>query len=212
MKARAEAAAATRERILASALSLIFERSFDLATIEAIAERAGTTPRTVMRLFGSKQMLIAAALETLGELGMAPIVAGDVGALVAGMYDFYEPIGDAVVRWLADEQRLPAMASHLEIGRRHLRSWVAEAFAAELARRAGPEREELMNALVVAFDVYAWKLLRRDLGLEPAAAQAVIRRMVTALLKEESNGEHAVAELVGRRQSAAEPRNRARSS
>jgi AcrR family transcriptional regulator len=188
MRARAEAAAATRERILASTRNLLVAHSFEEMTIDAIAEGAATTTRTVLRVFGSKEELFAQALHSLGEFGQAPIIPGDLDAVIGGTYDFYEKIGDTVIRWLADEPRLPAMRAHLNIGRQHLRTWVREAFAPSLKRLEGAARKELEDTLIVAFDVYSWKLLRRDFGLSRRAAQAVTKRMVTGLMGENKNG------------------------
>jgi AcrR family transcriptional regulator len=188
MKARAEAAAATRERILASTRALLAGHSFEEITIEAVAAGAGTTPRTVLRVFGGKEELFAQALHSLGNVGHGPVVPGDVDALIGTTYDFYEKVGDTVIRWLADEQRIPAMREHLNVGRRHLRDWVGEAFAAALAARGGKARRELHDALTVAFDVYSWKLLRRDFGLARRAAEAVTRRIVVALIGEGRDG------------------------
>ena len=114
----------------------------------------------------------AQALHSLGEFGQAPITPGDTDALVSGTYDFYEKVGDTVIRWLADEPRISAMREHLNIGRQHLRAWVAEAFAPQLNQLRGNARKELHDALIVAFDVYTWKLLRRDFGLSRRAAEA----------------------------------------
>ncbi len=188
MRARADSAAATRERILTSTRNLLVAHSFEEMTIDAIAEGAGTTTRTVLRAFGSKEELFAQALHSLGELGQAPIIPGDLDALIRGTYDFYEKTGDTVIRWLADEPRLPAIRTHLNIGRQHLRAWVREAFAPSFKRLEGTARKELEDALVVAFDVYSWKLLRRDFGLSRRAAQAVTKRMVTGLIGEHKNG------------------------
>lgn len=188
MKARAEAAAATRARILASARDLLVAHSFEEMTIEAIAAGAETTARTVLRLFGGKEELFAQALHSLGPLGFAPIAPGDLAALVSGTYDFYDKVGDTVIRWLADEPRLPAMRAHLNIGRQHLRAWIAEAFAPSLRRLSGAARKELHDALIVAFDIYTWKLLRRDFGLSRRAAEATLVRMVRGLIGEANNG------------------------
>jgi AcrR family transcriptional regulator len=188
MRARAEAAAATRDRILASARELLVTYSFEEMTIDAIADGAGTTTRTVLRIFGSKEELFAEALHSLGQFGQAAITPGDLDALINGSYDFYEKVGDTVIRWLADEPRIPAMQEHLSVGRRHLRAWVAEAFAPTLDRLQGDARKELHDALIVAFDVYTWKLLRRDFGLSRRAAQARIKRMVLGLIREETHG------------------------
>lgn len=188
MRARAESATATRQRILESARSLLFTHSFEEMTIEIVAEGAETTVRTVLRIFGSKEELFAQALHTLGQFGHAPIAPGNIDAMVDGTYAFYEKVGDTVIRWLADEPRIPAMREHLNIGRQHLRAWVNEAFAPTLDRLQGDARKELHDALIVTFDVYTWKLLRRDLGLSRRAAQARTRRLVSGLIREESNG------------------------
>lgn len=188
MKARAEAAAETRERILASTRDLLLNHAFDEMTVEAIAAGAGTTVRTVLRIFSNKEQVFVEALHSLGTLGQAPIVQGDIPTLVRGMHDFYEKVGDTVIRWLADESRVPALREHLAIGRDHLRQWVAEAFAPDLSQLSGAARTQMRQALIVAFDVYAWKLLRRDFELSRQAAHAVVCRTVTALIKESKNG------------------------
>lgn len=188
LQARAQAAAATRERVLASTRDLLLTHGFDEMTVEAIAAGAATTVRTVLRIFSSKQQVFVEALHSLGALGQAPILPGDTTALVRGMHDFYEKVGGTVIRWLADEARVPALRDHLAIGREHLRLWVAEAFAPTLAELHGAERAQVHEALIVAFDVYSWKLLRRDFGLNRDAARAVVSRMVSALIGEEKNG------------------------
>jgi AcrR family transcriptional regulator len=188
MRARAEAAAATRQRIIASARELLVQHTFEEMTVEAIAEGADTTARTVLRIFGSKEELFAQALHSLGQFGQAPITPGNLDALISGTYDFYEKIGDTVIRWLADEPRIPAMHEHLNIGRQHLSAWVAAAFAPTLQRLDGERRKEVHDALIVAFDVYTWKLLRRDFGLSRRAAQARTKRIVVGIIREEENG------------------------
>jgi AcrR family transcriptional regulator len=188
MGARAESAAATRQRILESARQLLVTHSFEEMTVEMIAASADTTPRTVLRVFNNKEELFAQALHSLGELGHAPITPGNIDALVAGTCDFYERTGDTVIRWLADEPRIPAIHEHLNIGRRHLRAWVTEAFAPELSRLQASARKELHDALIVGFDVYTWKLLRRDFGLSRRSTQATIRRIVGCLIGECKNG------------------------
>lgn len=188
MKARAEAASATRNRILASARALLVTHSFEDMTIDAIAEGANTTVRTVMRVFGSKEELFAQALHSLGEFGITPIVSKEIDALLTVAYDFYEKIGDTVIRWLGDEGRIPAMHEHLEIGRKHLRSWVSKAFEERLSTFEGTTRKEVLDGLIVAFDVYTWKLLRRDFRLSRRAAQATAKSIIVGLIGRSSNG------------------------
>jgi len=181
MTARADSAAATRARLIESAATLLGANTFDAMTLEAIAAGAATTPRTALRIFGSKEALFAAALDRVGESGFGPVRPGDVDATLDSLYDFYEMFGDMVIRWLADEPRIPAMRDHLNEGRRNLRAWVGESFAPTLDRLAGGARKQMLDALIVALDVYTWKLARRDFGLSRKAAQAVARRIVAAL-------------------------------
>jgi AcrR family transcriptional regulator len=191
MRARAESAAATRERILESARDLLLTHSFEDMTIEAIAAGAETTVRTVMRLFGSKPELFAQALHGLGQFRFLDPAAPEfdrIETLVRSAYGFYEKVGDTVIRWLADEPRVPAMQQHLAIGRQHLRDWVTAAFATELQHSELVARKELLDGLIVAFDVYSWKLLRRDFGLSRRRAEATTRRMVRALIGEREHG------------------------
>jgi AcrR family transcriptional regulator len=182
MTVRAESAAATKRRTLESAHRLLVAHSFEEMTVDMIAAGANTTARTVLRLFGSKEELLAQALHSLGQFGLARIAPDDVEALVNVTYDFYEKIGDTVIRWLADEPRIAALHEHLNIGRRHLRVWVAEGFASELGQLQGSARRELHDALIVAFDVYTWKLLRRDFGLSRRATQATTLRIIRGLI------------------------------
>src|SRR5439155_10742418 len=89
---------------------------------------------------------------------------GDVDAVVESLFVDYEQTGDAVLRLLALESRLPAIKTVTDIGRREHRQWVADAFAAPLGSMSQALRQRTLDALVIATDVYTWKLLRRDMG------------------------------------------------
>ncbi|HLW91945.1 MAG TPA: TetR/AcrR family transcriptional regulator [Roseiarcus sp.] len=210
MKARAEKAAATKERIVQSAADLIVERTLDDLTLDAIAERAGVAVRTILRAFGGKEQVFAAAIKFEGRRGHGEVNPGDAAASIKVLYDDYEKIGDAVILRLADEGRVPSLDALLKSGRDNHRRWIEESFAPQLARASKGERAELLNALLVATDVYAWKLLRRDFGFSRAAAEAVICRIVQSLVEGGDHGSDSLAQLVWRRQSAAESRNRPR--
>jgi len=205
MTARAAKAEATKERIRVSAMELYCERPIEDFTLEDVAERAETTVQTVLRAFGSKENVIYAGLEELTARGvmLKPTPPGDVAAAVAAIHELYEGIGDLVMRRLNDEERHPAVRPILEDGRRHHRQGVATAFAPQLARLRGAQRAQLLNALIVATDVYVWKLLRRDMGLGRAAAEAIVRRIINGVIDGEAkNGTDTLAQLVGRREPA----------
>jgi AcrR family transcriptional regulator len=183
MTARAVKAEANRARIRAAAAALYCERPIEDFTLEEVAVRAGTTVQTVLRNFETKDKLFYAALEQVAESGVAirPTPPGDVAAAVTAIFDIYETMGDLVVRRLADEERRPALKPLLDQGRQNHRDLVRNVFAPQLARASGAERAQLLQILLVATDVYVWKLLRRDRGLSRAAAEAIVRRMIDSV-------------------------------
>src|SRR5689334_9572498 len=63
MKARAEAAAATRERVLLAASALLAARLRTDIRLTDVARDAGVSEMTVLRLFGTKRDLLQAALD-----------------------------------------------------------------------------------------------------------------------------------------------------
>lgn len=206
MTTRAAKTQATTERIRASAMALYNERPIEHFTLEEIARRAGTTVQTVLRIFGSKEDLLFAALAELAATGVSLKVTppGDIPAAVAAIFDVYETMGDLVIQRLGDERRYPALKPILEQGRQNHRAWVKTAFAPYLEQQEGNRRTLLLNALVAATDVYVWKLLRRDRSLGRAAAQDVVRSLVEGITRKEmSDGSHSLAELVRRREPAA---------
>ena len=176
MELRAAAAEATGERILAAAGEAFLERWYDDVTIAEVAKRAGVSGQTVINHFGGKEQLAAAAHARIGEqitsLRYTP-EPGDVQGLMEALVEDYEHTGDAVVRLLALEEKVPSLQPVLALGRESHRRWVGEMFGAP----------ELVPELVVATDVYSWKLLRRDQGLSRDETFASILKIVEALLE-----------------------------
>lgn len=187
MSARAAQAEATRARIRQAAVALYTERSLDGFTLDEVARRAEVTVQTVLRAFKSKDQLILAALGVLATHGRAmktPPVPGDIAGAVAVIFDLYETIGDHVVQQLCDEHRLPALKAEMDLGRQGHADWVSAAFAPQLKRHGGKARAQLFNALMVATDVYVWKLLRRDRNLDRPQAEAVVRQLIIGITRE----------------------------
>jgi AcrR family transcriptional regulator len=185
MSNRAAQAAATRERIRQAAVMLYRERALDGFTLEEVARRAEVTVQTVLRAFKSKDQLIMTALVVLAEETQPikiPRVPGDVGEAVTIFFDLYEEVGDFVIQQLGDEPRLPGLRSDLDAGRQGHANWVEEAFAPQLARQTAAARAEMFHALMVATDVYVWKLLRRDQKLDRVDAEAVMRRLINGVI------------------------------
>jgi AcrR family transcriptional regulator len=176
MQARAEAAAATRERILDAATPLFLERWYDEVTLQQVARAAAVSQQTVVNHFGSKEGLLEAAVGRVGP----ERDRYDAGDPVEGVIGDYERGGDATIRLLALEDRIPALRAVLEAGRAGHRAWVEEAFAERLPA-GGPERERAVVLHLAATDVYVWKKLRRDLSLSREETAAAMRALVDAL-------------------------------
>ena len=206
MTRRAEKAQATRSAILDGAVALYSGRSIEDFTLDEVARLAGTTVQTVLRAFESKENLLLAALHRFAEGGasLKPTPPGDVAAAVGAIYDLYETMGDFLMQRLADERRRPAMKPDLDVGRANHRTWVKIIFAPVVEPLGKAARAEALDALTAATDIYIWQKLRRDMGLDRNAAEAVVRRMILgATMREDTNGEYPVAQLVRRRQPAA---------
>lgn len=208
MVLRAAKAEATRARIRQAAAELHAERLWDDFTLEEVAKRAGTTVQTVLRIYGSREALSVLAIEASADRQRPATPPGDIAAAVRVLYDDYEEIGDRVIRHLADELRYRSLAPRMELGRQGHRQWVESAFAPQLEAREGDARRNLLHTLIAATDVYVWKLLRRDLGLDRAGAERLVADMIRAIVQGGDNGQVSVGLLGRGRQPAAEPRGR----
>lgn len=186
MQARAEAAAATGDRIIEAAIELFGTRFYDDVGLEDVSARAGVSVRTVLRRFGSKDGLFDAAVEqgrmrVSAQRGDVPV--GDVKGTIRNLFDHYEEWGDSSLLLLAQEQRVPRIRQSIRTARAIHREWVEHAFEPFLAKRRSQRRERQVMALIAATDVYIWKLLRRDWGLSREEAERTLERMVMPMLE-----------------------------
>jgi AcrR family transcriptional regulator len=184
MGTRQQAKDATRETIIKAAIdAFMAERSFAL-TLPAVAERADVTVKTVLRHFGSRDGLIEAAWSQAYHEVMAERIPppGDLEGALKVLIAHYERRGEIVLVML-NEQNDPRAARMNNAGRLGHREWVDEVFADRLPPETG-ERSRLIDVLVVATDVYAWKLLRLDRGLSVDDVRDRMLLMTGALLAE----------------------------
>jgi AcrR family transcriptional regulator len=184
MRARAESAESTRQRILDSTVEELWRRPVSQVRLEIVAARAHVSVQTVLRVFGSRSSLLESALEPLRDRILRVREAaqpGDVGATISALFDHYEEMGDFVIHNLAEEQDLPELLVWLKQGREVHRQSLQRQFAPQLQGRA--DRKMVLDCLVVACDVYTWKILRRDAGRSRKAAEARVRHMVDRILE-----------------------------
>jgi AcrR family transcriptional regulator len=165
--ARAAAAESLRQRVVTAFNDLLLSRWIDEITLDEVAASVGTTRQTVIRLFGGKDGLLEAVIdlvraEAVPRTSMPADVSGR--AALEALIAHYEAAGDMVVRFLAQEERHSALRPLLAQGRREHRAWIAERFGSMQSGLSELERERQITRLIVATDIYTWKLLRRDFG------------------------------------------------
>lgn len=178
----------TREAIIDAHTELLSEGVLK-PTAKVIAERAGISLRTFWLNFNDLEALLVATtaywLEADSKLWQA--VAADLP--LAQRVERYVSQRVGRLEHIAPAARSAALgepfSAALQASRRaHVQRSVdnlESAFAAEL-EAAGADRDTLLKSLFVATSWPSWTSLRDDFGMDVAAATAVMRRSLTALL------------------------------
>jgi AcrR family transcriptional regulator len=183
MRARQLAKDATRDAIINAAIDTFqAERTFSI-TLPAVAERADVTVKTVLRHFGSRDALIDVAWQRLfdeirAEREPPP---DDAATALDVLIGHYERRGTMVLTTLASEDSDHRARRMNSAGRAGHRAWVEQVFGARLPEHP-VERSRVIDVLVVATDVYTWKLLRHDRGLSVGDVADRMLLMTEALL------------------------------
>ncbi len=184
MSARAAATEATRARIVETAADAFSQHWYEDVTVRAVAADAGVALQTVRNHFATKEDLFLAAAERITariESVRWAVEPGDIDGALAALLDDYERTGDSIMRLLAVEERVPVVQPHLALGRRKHQEWVEHVFADGLKAMRGKARSRRVAQLVVATDVYCWKLLRRDKELDRDQTITAMRELILAL-------------------------------
>jgi AcrR family transcriptional regulator len=178
MGARGEAVEHTRRRIVDALVTLAGERPFAEITLEAVAERASVSVKTVLRRFGSRDGLFAEALEVamVETEDERRTPRGDATAAVRVVVDHYERRGRTALLMLAQEDHDDIARKATDRGKAMHRAWVRDAFS------PATDDAGLLDLLVVATDVYTWKLLRLDRGHSRTVTEQRMHYLVRALL------------------------------
>ena len=162
----------TKARILAAARKHFAASGYERATIRAIARKAGIDPALVMRYFGTKEKLFAAAAEfdlRLPDLAAVPRDA--IGSLLVGHF---------LDRWESDDTLqalLRAAVSH-QVAVARLRAIFATQVMAALAHLWRDRAAAATRVGLVATQMLGMALCRYVLRLPPVVAldrAAVIR-------------------------------------
>ena len=184
-KARAKAAAETGERIVEAFIAEMQSGWFDEIRLEDVARDAGVTVQTVIRRFGGKEGLLDACHARIAqeiEENRDKMPPGDVAGALDTIVAEYELRGEFVMRLLAQEERYPQIRALTDHGRAVHRRWTGDVFAPWLACLSGTKRREAHDRLVIALDLYIWKLLRVDMKRSKAALRRAMLEMAAAAL------------------------------
>lgn len=184
--ARAAAAEETARRIIDAFDRRMRVDWYDEITLDQIAREAEVTVPTIIRRFGSKEGLLEATwirhraeIETRRE-----VKPGDAAGAVRVVVADYEVLGDLVARVLAQEDRFPTLKVMSEYGRLHHRAWIEGVFAPWLEGLPPSERTARTDALVLALDLYTWKLVRRDMGRSTQHVRKLMLSLVEGIVGE----------------------------
>lgn len=155
---------ATRAAILAAAREQFAAGGYQAATIRAVAAAARIDPALVMRYYGNKEGLFAAAAEfdlQLPDLGALP--RSQVGAALVAHF---------VERWEGDDTLMALLRSAVtnDSARERMQAIFATQVAPQVARLSGrPRAEAAARAGLIASQILGLALCRYVLKLPPVA-------------------------------------------
>lgn len=156
-------------------------------SLDDVARRAGVTVQTVIRRFGGKGGLMAAAGERestrVGAQRDPARVAGDLVAAIDQLVSHYEEMGGAVLRMLAAEAQTPELTPMVDTGRRMHRAWCETVFGSSLRSLDKRRMRRRLAEVVAVCDIQTWKLLRLDAGLSERETRLAVLEMLRPLLE-----------------------------
>jgi len=179
-----------RLAILEAAAELLLARGLSAVSMDAVAERAGVSVRTVWQQFADMEALLVEASRRDLEILMTMLTPIDVGL----------PLDERITRFVSRNARIyERMAPGWRAARLHEpfsaelrrskqrnsalgKAEIEAVFAPELGRLSGQRRIQLISALVgVGFWPF-WESLRTDAGASPEQAQDIVATLLTASL------------------------------
>ena len=179
-----------REAVVDALLELYGEGNLEPSANE-IAERAGSSPRSLFRYFDDVDDLCSEAIRRqenrvrhLVDVAVSPTasLADRIAALIDSRVALFEAIDSVgqVARIRAPFQ--PLIAAELAQGRTFLRNQVKKLFAAELGELDATGATALLSAVDVLCSFEAYRLMRDAQGHSRARATAVMQQSLAALL------------------------------
>lgn len=156
----------TKAAILTAARERFAAEGYERATIRAIAADAAIDPALVMRYFGNKEKLFAAAADfdlRLPDLGALPLAR--VGSTLVEHF---------IDRWESDDTFMALLRAAItnELAAKRVRAVLAGQVAPAIAKLSGEPALAGMRAGLVASQILGLALCRYVLRLPPVAAMS----------------------------------------
>ncbi|HVQ90647.1 MAG TPA: TetR/AcrR family transcriptional regulator [Mycobacteriales bacterium] len=178
----------TRQAVVEALHALLAEGHLKVSGRQ-IAERAGVSLRALWSNFGDLEGLYAASYAHLLELQRAayqPVPADlplceRVAAFCRQRVRMLELIAPYARAAHLAQPYSPQLQRNRSVQIGHVRDEISALFRSELDA-AGPGRERLRNAVLVATTFNAWQMARDQLGLDADEAAGVMIQTVTSLL------------------------------
>ena len=183
----ARAARQTKPRILAAAYRLFYAEGFARVSVDAIAEAAGITKRTLYYHFDSKDSLVAAVLDHqhLHALGQIQLWGGETARTPA---EFLKRLFGQLEIWASRPKWLGSGFTRLTMELAHLpghparhaahqhKAAIEEWLAGELKRLGSPDSRQLARQTMLLIEgCLSLILIHGDTGYAAAAAEAAGR-------------------------------------
>lgn len=178
----------TREAIVDATIALLEEGDLR-PTAPRVAERAAVSVRSVFQHFDDLETLHASVAERLVDRVAVLLVPVDPELPLAERLDRFVHqralLLEAVtpIRRAADVHGpfSSEITARLRDGQAFLRDELVRTFTPELTA-AGPERDDLLDALDATLSWATWEGLRANLGRDQSTAERVMRRLAGAVL------------------------------
>ena len=186
----------TRRAIVDAHLALLEEGELK-PTAEKIAERAGVSLRALWTNFKDMERLFAAAGERLMERQIAEFHPVPPELPLPLRIQRYCEQRARLLELIAPAARAARIREPFSAQLRRNRMWyltsareeIETLFAVELAATGDSAvRAQVLDALTVAVTFAGWSMWRDELHLDVPGATAVLRRVVSALLPDASDG------------------------
>jgi AcrR family transcriptional regulator len=190
-RVRPRQAEETRQRILAAARSLFESRGYAATTVEAIAEIALVSPKTIAAVFGSKRVLLAEVInpeafstrvwQLIEELRATADPSRQLSLVAQITRQAYQPLASslellrtagAVAPELAD------LAQQVEARRRQNQARLMASLHEQGVLRSGLSFEEATDVLwaLTSYDLYRMLVVER--GWEPARYETWLAQLL----------------------------------